>query len=533
MAEADFESFGYAAGPLGGEERGLEQALGAALTEVDALAVRNAVTHAAISNALEAGLQGVAMVYLERDEQPTTSVSALHHSWVAESEFSPCDMDAWLRAAIPEQAPSDFKKSFAMEQFLRARSSTVASSSSNERPGSASRNPSLHTPHAQSPRNVASPQRSPNKSSRTASVSNSGARPSSSDARLREELEIRKAQAAIARSLDAKDAEEKQKLASLKKSLQGRDYAYDHKGNVVVIAKEPFVPTVDHGPAYRMAPPEAAAVVGRKSPQKGAAGGKKAKGGGKERELTNDYREAVSSAQPDALDSVDPAVGVTLRGGSRSKSGPPPRRAVPTNPGAAVTMSKEDFRRYLANQEAKAREAAREGASGAAGAGAGARARALSRAASMAPARASLLAQSSAQSLARGGAPPPPPFGADRSLAESLGVYPAAYSESRGDLAVFDGMSDAGPGAALSGGTLRAAPAVPNGAAAAPAPDVNPMLVTATDWGAVKGVGGGGGRGAALPVIKPSAAQRAKEVGKLMPRDRLAQAQLLGTTGAR
>lgn len=49
-----------------------------------------------------------------------------------------------------------------------------------------------------------------------------------------EELEIRRAQVAVAREMEAKDAAERERLASLQKQLKGRDYGYDHKGQVRV-----------------------------------------------------------------------------------------------------------------------------------------------------------------------------------------------------------------------------------------------------------------------------------------------------------
>ena len=44
--------------------------------------------------------------------------------------------------------------------------------------------------------------------------------------------QVRRAQAAIAKGLEAKDAAEKERLQQLSKDLKGRDYTYDHKGEV-------------------------------------------------------------------------------------------------------------------------------------------------------------------------------------------------------------------------------------------------------------------------------------------------------------
>lgn len=44
--------------------------------------------------------------------------------------------------------------------------------------------------------------------------------------------QVRRAQAAIAKVLEAKDAAEKERLKQLSKDLKGRDYSYDHKGEV-------------------------------------------------------------------------------------------------------------------------------------------------------------------------------------------------------------------------------------------------------------------------------------------------------------
>ena len=50
--------------------------------------------------------------------------------------------------------------------------------------------------------------------------------------RLRDEVDSRRAQAQLARGLDVRDASEKEKLASMRQTLKGRDYTYDHKGQV-------------------------------------------------------------------------------------------------------------------------------------------------------------------------------------------------------------------------------------------------------------------------------------------------------------
>jgi hypothetical protein len=181
-------------------------------------------TIASVDNALESCLLAIDMILLERDANSITSVSIENGSWEAEMAPVPCDMDAWLRAAIPENATgtSRTSNSFALAQFLKQPS--VGRKSASSRPSSAKKPSASHVSPVKSPTSSTPPsipQRvipSPEQRKR--------------EDRLREELKIRRAQAAKAKELEAKDTAERERLVNFAKGLRGRDYSYDHKGQV-------------------------------------------------------------------------------------------------------------------------------------------------------------------------------------------------------------------------------------------------------------------------------------------------------------
>jgi len=496
----DFERYGYAAAEgttsQGGEA--LEEALKAVLQEVQdehiLLESHGNANWDAIDAVLGHCLTGIDMLYLERDDKPTTSVSGLHGSWVAEQAPWPCDMDAWLRAAIPEQP----RTSFAMEQFLRR---TVqpdrpqSGSRPSSRPGSSGsvgRRAGVHTPGSPATPSRASQAASPSPTKRVQSPLVRGGK--AADERLREELEIRRSQVAIARSFEAKDAAEREKLKELRKTLKGRSYAYDHKGEIVVMSSG-FVPTLDHGPAFRLAPAEEVETC-KSPPRRNHVSAKDRKARQKdttERKLVSDYCEAPGGSQPNALETVHVAAGVTLRGGSQSRSGPPRPRATAgtVGQGTGATMSREEFSRYLAQQEIKAARAKRVSSDTAS--------------------RPSLRAVLPA---AAGG---------------TAKAEPGAAANGHAMPALFADLPDSEP--ATLGGTLRTAESKAEAGRLTSKVDVNPMLFGAADWGA-PGTVASSSNGSSLTFAKPSDKQRALEVAQVgrMPRNRLTQPQLLGGT---
>lgn len=76
----------------------------------------------AVATALESCLRAVDTLFLERDAVSITHVSIENGSWEEEKAPVPCDMDSWVRAAIPENVEKPARSqpnSGIMAQFLR------------------------------------------------------------------------------------------------------------------------------------------------------------------------------------------------------------------------------------------------------------------------------------------------------------------------------------------------------------------------------------------------------------------------------
>lgn len=249
----------------------LNDILSKADEQINFVETRKQVLNNAVDSAIEAALTCIDMLYVARDDDAVTHVSLANGSWEPEPEPVPCDVDTWLRAAIPEQTHP--KASYMLSEFLKQQGSTQRSPSmrhSESRrpkgPGE-SQTPSSHSsPRTASPKRKPSPQRKPMLTPEQQAAED----------RLREELEIRKQQAAVAASLDAKDAEAKARLQTLSRELKGKDYAYDHQGRVVPLAQvggdkaAHLQPGID----YRVKTPEAAAPQGKEHARNRSPGGK-------------------------------------------------------------------------------------------------------------------------------------------------------------------------------------------------------------------------------------------------------------------
>lgn len=251
---------------------------------------------------------------------------------------------------------------------------------------------------------------------------------------------------------------------------------------------------------------------GSSSSPSGSSGAASGGGGGGGRKLANDFKESAQKTQPNALDTLAPSPGVTLRSGGSTKLGP--RRTVATG-----AMTREEFARYAART-------ARRGGPDSAGTGAGTGGLGTpSTASSVLPGRlAAPISQSQSQAVNNGeggGTPSAPPAGRDP-IPNQLSV---AFVEDDGGSAeapalpsVLDRLPDAPP---ITAGALRRAPPVPP---KPPTPDIHGAVVAAPDWGRA----GGAGRpqvGAPLPVAKPDARMTAQEVGRTvrLPRERASQ----------
>lgn len=202
----------------------------------------------------------------------------------------------------------------------------------------------------------------------------------------------------------------------------------------------------------------------------------------KERAVSSDYLEAPPRTQPSCLQTMAVAAGVTLRQGGAAKAGPP-RPKAQLGSGASAGMTREEHQRFVANQQHQQRQQQQQQA-----------------AQKQAP-------QAAAAGGAAGRSRPPsglqPLAGAGGGGGGQEGSHGAAAAD------VFEGYPSS-PGIMAGAKPREHAPLAP---VKPPTPDLNPLLVGASDWGMAMGSGGRLGGSGGLPISKPSDRQRELEGG--------------------
>ncbi len=201
------------------------------------------VVEQAVEATLASALVTIDLLYPARDGEAVTTTSLINGSWDAEPEPDPCAMDNWLRATIPEsQLP---KQSYMLSEFLRGAAAASGRAGELRRMDSKSTRgrPSVSgagTPPPDKKAPTVAPSRSPQNSPPTnARRKNLTPDQAAAEQRLREELDIRRAQLAVLADMEAKDKEARARVANLSKELKGKEYVYDHKGQVVPVAAVP------------------------------------------------------------------------------------------------------------------------------------------------------------------------------------------------------------------------------------------------------------------------------------------------------
>ncbi|KAG2431134.1 hypothetical protein HXX76_009664 [Chlamydomonas incerta] len=357
------------------------------------------------------------MQYPAREDNPVSAVSLEHSSWEPERAPDPCSLDSWLRSALPEAAPppasSSGRDSYIMQQFLskapsirRSMSGRSAGSQALEGEGAegggggrgaggAGNGPGTPERHARmsgmgrlagvSTRSMLHAGASRRHVTKLDTTKRLTVEQEQLEEQLRQELQQRKTQEEMSRRLDAKDAEERAKLASLRKELKGKDYTYDHKGEVVILNefdpdRTPLEalsgpgfkvagPSGDAGDASRALSPKkrgqsmrshstrsmaaaeaAAAAAARANSQMSPTEMRRER----DRRLASDFKKVPPKTQPSAMETLAPAGGVTLRGtGGATKSGP----VRPAQGG----LTREAYAKAVAKKAHQAQVAAAEG----------------------------------------------------------------------------------------------------------------------------------------------------------------------------
>ena len=153
--------------------------------------------------------------------------------------------------------------------------------------------------------------------------------------------------------MNLKDEEARAKLAALQSTLRGKEYSYNHKGEVQLLAKlDPGKMPAPVAPDLRVAtPPTAPLEQGQqppalskpsaRSPKGGKAHAQHASGGPKAY-AASEYKELPSRSQPSAMDTMKLMGGVMLRQGDKLRRGP--SRAAPQS--SEPQMSRQEFQQY-------------------------------------------------------------------------------------------------------------------------------------------------------------------------------------------
>ncbi|GLI67668.1 hypothetical protein VaNZ11_011829 [Volvox africanus] len=537
----------------------------------------------AVESCLATCMDVIEMQYPAREDNPVSVISLDHCSWEQEKPPDPCSFDSWLRSALPESAPATGitprGDNWVMQQFLNKQPSihrTTSARSIASTATAAAANAAAAVVDTEASTSTDRPQRAPavgyapgttggdgasgggtrlRAGLSTRSLHQSGSRRNVTkletrkvltpeqehlEEQLRQELQQRKTQEEMSRRLEQRDAEERSKLASLRKELKGKDYTYDHKGEVVILNEfDPERTPLEalSGPGYKVAGPEEAiraASPKRRTAQRnlssrsaasaataGGTGDGSANGAAtrtlsptemrkeRDRRLANDFKKITPRTQPSALETLMPAGGVTLRGaGGATKSGP-------LRP-AMAGITREAYAKQVAKKAMQAQAEAHG---------------------SVSPINLGV-----SGTLPRDGQPiSGNRSGAGGSVNPSLPTAKHAAS-SAGRPAVLDPLAAYGDtrNDFLAGARLRqqqqdnrttrdslplgtsVSMVTGGGAAAVPAtPDVNLSLTSASDWG-VPGHGKSYEAPMALPHTKPTEKQLAETVGRTerLPRDR-------------
>ncbi|PNW73381.1 hypothetical protein CHLRE_14g630200v5 [Chlamydomonas reinhardtii] len=378
----------------------------------------------AVDSCLATCLEVIQMQYPAREDNPVSAVSLEHSSWEQERAPDPCSLDSWLRSALPEAAPpaasSSERDSYIMQQFLskapsirRSLSGRSAGSGALDgeaggeagggggKAGGGGGGPGTPERHARmsgmgrlagvSTRSMLHAGASRRHVTKLDTAKRLTAEQEQLEEQLRGELQQRKTQEEMSRRLEAKDAEERSRLSSLRKELKGKDYTYDHKGEVVILNEfDPDRTPLEalSGPGFKVAGPSgdlgdanralspkrrgqsmrshstrsmaaaeaAAAAAARANNQMSPTEMRRER----DRRLASDFKKVQPKTQPSALDTLMPAGGVTLRGsGGATKSGP----VRPAQGG----LTREAYAKAVAKKAHQAQVAAAEGGGGAPG----------------------------------------------------------------------------------------------------------------------------------------------------------------------
>ena len=303
---------------------------------LEAAELQGKVTGYAVREAVKDALAVVDMTFLERESFAMRGVTATEStvgSWEPDDDFTPGPNDAWARGTVKarrrqrtatnENATSSARHTIGgvekhINRISRA-SNTIGAVEKQNRKSLAATMPL--------------PKPKPRKSKLTGEAAER-------EQRLRDEIETRKAMQKLQRLQLQKDQEDLKQLEVLQKSLRGREYTYDHNGQVVFVNKPNTEKLPAYGAGLRVNVPETSGGLQTHGKYKRFANV------GSSKLMETDFIEKEKSSQPSALEVMQMAKGVTLREGGGAKAGPPVGSS-------KQNMSRKDFLELYSDPSAK------------------------------------------------------------------------------------------------------------------------------------------------------------------------------------
>ena len=294
----------------------------------------------AVHEAVKDALAVVDMTFVERESSATRGslvAEDTRGSWEPDDEPVPGPVDAWARGAVKARRRQKTPGTEAGKSTLpyKQATSTTLQRNASRTGGASSRSvgDNKKSSVAASTRDLPKPKVMRAKLSPEAAER---------ERRLKEEIESRRAVQELQRLQLEKDEEELRQLEKLQQDMRGKDYGYDHKGQVVVLNKlDP-----ERLPAF---------AVGLRvnvfenqdnfEDEVGAKRNNKHPGGKKLNEI--DFIEQEKSGQPSVMETMQMAMGVTLREGGGAKAGPPLTTT-------KQNMSRKDFMDLVGRHEVTA-----------------------------------------------------------------------------------------------------------------------------------------------------------------------------------
>uniref|UniRef100_A0A7S0XBB4 Uncharacterized protein n=1 Tax=Mantoniella antarctica TaxID=81844 RepID=A0A7S0XBB4_9CHLO len=277
---------------------------------LEAAELQGKVVGYAVLEAVKDALAVVDMTFVERERSTARGALMVEDtggSWEPDVEPVPGAVDAWARGAVKARR----QKAQEAAKTNTKQAANASQRNSSRIGGASTRSGGDNRKTALVPRELPKPKAMRAKLSPEAAER---------EQRLKEEIESRRAVQETQRLQLEKDKEELRQLENLQKELRGKDYGYDHQGQVVVLNKlDP-----ERLPAF---------AVGLRvnvfehpdgfEDEVGDRANKRNKILGEKQPNEVDFIEQEKSGQPSVMETMQVAMGVTLREGGGAKAGPP------------------------------------------------------------------------------------------------------------------------------------------------------------------------------------------------------------------